>query len=183
MITNQPYTQLFSETLETGLRLARISLDSTERLFKLNLDTGKQLLEQASERAAQLANIKDVQDVLGQRGHVTEGALESALAYSRNLYDVVSQNQSEIGKLLEEQVTAFNKQLVANMENLSKSTPAGSDFAVAAAKSSIAAAAAAVDSMTKAAKQVADFTDTSVKAATTATVDAVKTAAAASKRN
>ena len=54
---------------------------------------------------------------------------------------------------------------------------AGSDAAVNALKSSLAAPAAAVNSITKAAHQAAEFTETSVKAATAATADAVKTAA------
>ncbi|UGA36745.1 hypothetical protein JOS77_21200 [Chromobacterium haemolyticum] len=43
-------------------------------------------------------------------------------------------------------------------------------------KSSVAAAAAAVNTFSKAAQQVVEFTDSSVKAATSATADAVKTA-------
>ena len=63
------------------------------------------------------------------------------------------------------------------VESISKNAPAGSETAVNALKSGIAAGAAAINSMTKAAQQVAEFADSSVKAANSATVDAVKTAA------
>jgi len=59
--------------------------------------------------------------------------------------------------------------------------PAGSDVAVAAVKSAIAAANSAYDSMNKAAKQVAEIAEANVAAATSATVKAVGANTKASK--
>lgn len=172
----QQYTEYTTDQIETSLRFARISLDSMERIVKLQLETAKSSLEEGAKIAKSAAGVKDMQDAIALRQKATESFVENTLSLSRSIYEITSQAQSELSLLAEERAISFNKGVVANMDKLVKSAPAGADVAVAAVKSTVQATAAAVDSMTKAAKQVADFADASVKAATTATADAVKTA-------
>ncbi len=68
--------------------------------------------------------------------------------------------------------TGFTGKLVA--EYIAKNAPAGSDVAIAAVKSAIAAANTAYDNMTKAAKQVGEMAETNLAAATNATLKATK---------
>ena len=77
----------------------------------------------------------------------------------------------------------MNKNLASVVDKAVKSAPAGSDVAVTALKSTMAATSAAIDSMTKATRQVVDFTDASVRAASAkaATVAATATKSAARK--
>lgn len=172
----QQFADFTTEQVELGLRFARISLDSTERFVKLQLEAAKSALEENAKNAKAIAGVKDVQDALALRQKISESALDGSVAYSRNLYEISSQAQSELSHLFEERSTAFNKNVVSGLDRFVKSAPAGADVAVAAVKSTVQATAAAVDSLTKAAKQVTDFADASMKAATTATADAVKSA-------
>jgi hypothetical protein len=96
------------------------------------------------------------------------------VAYSRNVYEIASQTQVGVSKLVEAQAAEANKSFVALLDKAAKSAPAGSDVAVAAVKSAIAAANSAYDSITKAGKQFADIAEANVAAATNATVKAVK---------
>ena len=172
----QQFADFTTEQVEIAMRFARISLDSTERLVKLQLDAAKNALEENAKNAKAVIGVKDIQDAMALRQKISESTLDNAVAYSRSLYEVSSQAQSEISQLFEERTTAFNKNVVSGLDRFVKSAPAGADVAVAAVKSTVQATAAAVDSLTKAAKQVTDFADASLKAATTATADAVKTA-------
>lgn len=172
----QQFAEFFTEQIETSMRFARISLDSTERLIKLQVEAAKSSLEENAKNAKAAIGVKDVQEALAMRQKMSETTLDSAMNYSRSLYEIASQAQSEFSGMMEERSTAFNKNVVSGLDRLVKSAPVGTDMAVAAVKSTLQATTAAVDSMTKAAKQVSDFADASVKAATTATADAVKTA-------
>lgn len=172
----QQFSAFATEQVEVALRFARISIDSVERIIKLQVETAKNTLETNAKNANALLTVKDAQEALVLRQKLAESAIEQATNYSRNLYEITSQTQAETSQLLEERTTAFNKHVVSGLDQFVKSAPAGTDVAVAAVKSSLQATAAAVDNLTKAAKQVADFADASVKAAGTATVDAVKTA-------
>jgi phasin family protein len=162
---------------EALFRAAQISLDSTERLVKLNFELSKQSLEENVKLTRELSSLKTPQEALTRLNKLATQNLEQAVANSRSVYDIVSETQAELGKIAESNFNELNKSVISNIDLLSKNAPAGSETAVNALKSGIAAGAAAINSMTKAAQQVAEFADSSVKAANSATVDAVKTAA------
>ena len=62
------------------------------------------------------------------------------------------------------------------LEKAAKSAPAGSDVAVAAVQSAIAAATSAFDNMRKSAQQVTALAQNNIAAATSATAKAAKKA-------
>ena len=97
---------------------------------------------------------------------MAENAIENAMGYSRSLYEVASEAQSELGKLAEERMSAFQQTVSENVEQAAKSSPAGGDLVATAFKSSMAATTAAFDSFNKAARNLASYTDASVRSTT-----------------
>ncbi|WP_022652979.1 phasin family protein [Aquaspirillum serpens] len=174
--TPEQFTKVSANGLQTLLRFSEISLNGLERLIKLQLETTKHTLEEQAKLAQEFSSVSDNQEAIKRVNQLAAASVEQLVAASRNFYDVVSQTQGELSKLAEDNLSEFNKNVVTVLDQIAQNAPAGSDTAVNALKSSIAATAAAMDSMTKAAKQVAEFADTSVKAASTATADAVKNA-------
>jgi hypothetical protein len=69
--------------------------------------------------------------------------------------------------------------MVGILDKVSKSAPAGSDVAVAAVKSALAAASTAYDSFNKVAKQATEIAEANFAAATTPTTHKEKKHAAA----
>ncbi|AAQ59041.1 phasin family protein [Chromobacterium violaceum] len=174
---NEQLNKLSLTGIESTLRFAQIALDSTERLIKLQLEASKQSLEDHTKAAKQLTEFKDSQEAINHLNKLATQSVDKLVSHSRNLYEVVSGAQSELSKLVEDSVGQFNKSLISSIESVAKNAPAGSDATLNAVKTSVAAAAAAVNTFSKAAQQVAEFTDSSVKAATSATADAVKNSA------
>ncbi len=173
---NESFSKISASGVETALRFAQISLDSTERLVKLQLELSKQALEDQVNATRQLTQAKDPQEALQQVNALSGHSAEKAVNHSRELYDIVSSTQASLTRLAEEQLNQFNKNLVGSLDGLAQNAPAGSDAMVNAFKSSFAATAAAINTLQRAAQQVVEYTDTNVKAATSATADAVKTA-------
>jgi type IV secretory pathway TrbL component len=68
-------------------------------------------------------------------------------------------------KLAEERMAMFNQTLAQGVDSASKSAPVGSEAAVAAMKSTMAATTAAFDSFTKAARNLASYSDAGIKPA------------------
>lgn len=165
-VTN-PLAELSSVTVDTAARFTRISMDSTERAFALQLEFAKGALDQAATSAKVLAGAKDVQELLALRTTLAESALEKLMGYSRNLYEVASEAQTELSRLAEERMSTFQQAVSETVDQAAKASPAGGDVAVAAIKSSLAATTAAFDSFTKAAKHVASFADAGVRATAT----------------
>ena len=163
--------------VETLLTLANTAFASAERLAALNLNTARTLLEESVSNAKSLLGAKDAQDLVGLQSSLGQPAVEKIVAYSRSVYEIATQTQEEISKVFEGQFAELNKNVASALDIAAKNAPAGSDVAVAAVKSAIAAANSAFDSMSKAAKQVTEIAEANVAAATNATVKAVATPA------
>ncbi|MDE2342829.1 MAG: phasin family protein [Betaproteobacteria bacterium] len=170
-------TEFNKSALNAALQLAKISLDTAERLVGLNLEAGKETFTDASDALRTLSDVRDPQGLLDLRTKLTEKSVEQFTAFSRSLYDVSAHAQSQISALLEAHVADWNQSVAKSIDQAIKAAPAGADVAIAAVKSTVAATAAALDGVTKTAKQVANFADASVKATVDAASAALKPAA------
>jgi phasin family protein len=179
--TPEQFAATNKANVESILTLANTAFASAERLAALNLNTARTMLEDVVANAKSLMGAKDVQELLGLQASLAQPAVEKAVAYSRSIYEIATQTQEELSKVFESQFAEINRNVTTALDKAVKNAPAGSDVAVAAVKSAIAAANSAYDSMTKAAKQVAEIAEANVAAATNATVKAVSTAPKAKK--
>jgi phasin family protein len=152
--------------LEAAVRFAGVALEGAERMLELQLKTAKSAFADGVQQAKALSDIKDVQEFSQMKNTLAQPSLEKANSYVKSMYDVAAATQSEITKLVEEQVAEFNKQVVTSLDKVVKSAPAGSDVAVAAVKSAITAVNAAYDNLSKSAKQFTEMTQANVEAAT-----------------
>lgn len=177
-VTTEQFATANKANVETMLTIANTAFASAERLAALNLNTARAILEDSVANAKALLAVKDVQQLVSLQATLAQPAVEKAVAYSRSVYEIATQTQEELSKVVEVQFSEMNKNVASALDKAAKNAPAGSDVAVAAVKSAIAAANSAYDSMTKAAKQVAEIAEANVAAATTATVKAVGTTAA-----
>lgn len=157
--------------------LAHTQFAAFERLSALTFNATKSVFEDSVAHTKALMNAKDVQELMNLNAAVAQPALEKVIAYSRNVYDVAAQSQTELTKLAEAQAGEMNKSMVSLLDKVSKNAPAGSDVAVAAVKSALAAANSAYDSMTKVAKQATEIAEANFAAATAVAKETKKKAA------
>lgn len=165
--------------VETLLTVANTAFASAERLAALNLNTARTILEDSVNNAKSLLAAKDAQELVSMQAALAQPAFEKAVAYSRSLYEIATQTQEEFSKIFDSQYVEINKNVSSALDKAVKNAPAGSDVAVAAVKSALAAANSAYETMNKAAKQVAEMAEANVAAATSATVKAVGATATA----
>jgi phasin family protein len=168
--------------VETLLTIANTAFASAERLAALNLNTARILLEDSVNNTKTLLAAKDVQELVNMQTALAQPAFEKAVAYSRSVYEIATQTQDEFSKIFDSQYVEINKNVASALDKAVKNAPAGSDVAVAAVKSALAAANSAYETMNKAAKQVAEMAEANVAAATSATVKAVGAAAPKAKK-
>jgi phasin family protein len=163
--------------VEALLGLANAQFAAYERLWELNLNATKSVFVDTMNYARAVTSAKDPQEVVNLSAAAAQPALEKALAYSRQVYEVSSKAQGEFTRVMEEQAAEVNRSMVALLDKLAKNAPAGSDVAVAAVKSAIAAANTAYDSFSKVAKQASEMAEANLNAAATAARDVKKKAA------
>lgn len=163
---NEYFADFNKSTVDQATKLANATFMGLEQLVNLNVSAAKTAFEVNTMNFKALSEITDVQDLVAFRAKVTESGMENVLSYSRDAYEVVSGTQAEMSKVVEAGMSTLNRNLASVVDKAAKSAPAGSDVAVTALKSTMAATSAAMDSLTKATRQVIDFTDASVRAAT-----------------
>ena len=162
-ITANPLADIAATTMDSATRFARISMDGAERAIGVQMEYAKGALNQATADALAIAHAKDVQELLALRAKMAESALETLMGFSRSLYEAAAETQSEFGKLAEERMSSLQAAVAESVEQAVKSAPAGSDVAVAAIKSSLAATTAAYDTFSKAAKHAASLADAGIR--------------------
>ena len=160
--------------VDSLLSVSNTALASAERIASLNLETARSVLEDSVSNAKALMGAKDPQEALSIQASLAQPSVEKAVAYSKSVYEISTETQEQLAKMVEAQFGDFQKNVADMLEKAAKSAPAGSDVAVAAVQSAIAAANSAFDNMRKTAKQVTDMAQSNMAAATSATTKAVK---------
>ncbi len=179
----EQFGNLSKNSVDAALNFARISFDSVERMFALNLEAAKVSLSETAKSAKSLTGVKDAQDLNAARTKAAETGLEFMTGYSKNFYEISTAAQAQYSALVEQGVSSFQKSVAEGLDKVSQNAPAGSDVAIAAMKSGLAASASAMDSFTKAAKQASTFADGAFRtAAATATAAAPKATASAKRK-
>ena len=165
--TPEQFAATNKASVDALFTIAHAQFAAFERLSALNFNTTKAAFEDSVNQAKALLSVKDAQEFVNLTAASAQPTLEKAIAYSRNVYEVATQTQAEVTKLAETQAAAMNKNVTSLIDNVTKNAPAGSEAAVTAVKSAMAAANSAYDSFTKVVKQATDAADANVTAATT----------------
>jgi len=168
---SEQIAELSKANVASAIKLASLSIEQAEKLVTLNLNAAKLAFAQGVEGAQAAASVKDVQELFALRSKMAEFGVQSALGYSRGLYELSSEAQSELSALAEEAWSSYTKGVATWVEKASASAPAGSDVAFNAFRSTIAASTAAFDQLQRATKQVVNLADASVRAAAATTTN------------
>ena len=175
-INTEQFAAANKATVDSLLSVANTALASAERIANLNLETARAAFEDSAANTKALLGAKDVQEAISIQASLAQPNIDKAVAYGRSVAEISTQTQEELAKLVEAQFGDFQKSVAGMLEKAAKSAPAGSDVAVAAVQSAIAAATSAFDNMRKSAQQVTALAQNNIAAATSATAKAAKKA-------
>lgn len=151
--------------IDAALSLAATQFAAFEKLANLQASAVKAAFEDSMSNTRALMGAKDVQEFVSLQSTFAQPAIEKAIAFSKNVYEVTAQTNAEMSKVAEARAAEWNENLVSMLDKAVKNAPAGSDVAVTAVKQMIAAANSAYDNMTKVAKQATEIAEANVAAA------------------
>ena len=162
--------------IEAALRFAGLALEGAERLIDVQLKTAKSALADSLQSARVLASVRDLDQLAALKDTLVQPTLEKATAYAKEVYDVAAGTQADLGKLVEEQVAEFNRQVISTLDQIVKTAPASSEVGIAAMKSTLAAVNSGFDNLTKVAKQFGEATQNNIEVVANQTIEAAKKA-------
>lgn len=168
-------------SVDNVLAIQNAMFQGFEKLLDLNLKVFKASFDEVSQKTQEAVKIQDAQEALNFSSSLLQPGAEKVLAYTKQVYDVLSSIQVDVTKLTEAQLEEAQKQINDTIEQLTKNAPAGSESAVAMLKTSLASVNSAYESVAKSARQAAEAAESNIAAATDATFKAASEAVEASK--
>ena len=155
-------------TVDSLLAVANTALATAERIAALNLGAARSALEDSASATKAVLAVKNPNEAAALQSSVMQPAVEKAVSYSRSLYEISSESQQQVAKMLEAQFAGFQKQIAGMVDQAAKAAPAGSEGIVAAMQSAVAAANSAFGNMLTMTKQFTDTAQANMAAATKA---------------
>lgn len=165
-VTPEQFQAANKANVEAVLSLAATQFAAMEKLANLNASAIKAAFEDSLANTRALLGAKDVQEFVNLQSTLAQPAIEKAIAYSKSAYEVATEANGELSKMAEKRIAEWNENFVSILDKATKNAPAGSDVAVAAVKSMLAAANSAYDNLNKVAKQATEIAEANVAAAT-----------------
>lgn len=152
--------------VDSLLAVANTALATAERVAALNLGAARSALEDSASATKAVLSAKGPQEAVAVQSSLVKPAMEKAADYSRSLYEISSESQQQLAKMIEAQFGDFQKQIGAMVQQAAKAAPAGSESIMAAMQNAINQANAAFGNMQTMAKQFTDAAQANIAAAT-----------------
>lgn len=173
---NERLAEVASVSVDNAREFMQTSLESIEKVAKLQLDSSKKMLEETSQAIKEISSAANPKDFFTRLGQLATSSVESNISNCRGLYEIMNEVQTNVSKLIENNIQTTQQNIVTAVEGLSKYNPTGSK-ASDSVKSWINGTNQAISTMQKMASQVAEYTNKNLKAATDLTVATAKKAA------
>jgi len=154
MATKQDqFNELQKKNLEAAMRLAQMSIENSQRIMELQVTTAKSLFEEGVKNAQALSSAKDPQTLLELRTKFAQTSTEQMLACAREMAELASRTQSEVGKLVGEQLTSGGQDMFEAMQKMFTGMPITDQNAMTAIQTAMDTTRAAFEQMTRASSE------------------------------
>ena len=174
--SSEQLIEMHKAALETLQAVAMKSVEGFEKLVELNLQAAKAQLEESTEQAKALFDLKEPKAFAEFSTAGAQPAADKMVAYAKHVYEIANSTGNDIAKIFEKQFAESNKQFHAAIDSMAKTAPAGTEGMVTFVKSAVSAANSAYDQVNKATKQVVELAEANLAAATKAAPRAKKAA-------
>jgi phasin family protein len=131
---------LQKKNLEAALRLAQVSIENSQRILELQMQASREIFESGVASARAMSEADTPQAALQLRTRYAQETTEKVLACSRGIAEVTVQLQTEMGRMVSEQITEGGQDVLAAMQKMLTHGPMGNETAARALQESFEAA-------------------------------------------
>ncbi len=166
---------------ETSNAAMQTALDGMRKLAEVNLQAARSSLEQSAEQIHALLSAKDVNTLAQLVTAMAQPSPEKFTAYAQAVAAIAQDTQSDLARLVREQIERTNQQLAATVETMARTAPAGSEGAVSFIRQAMQTATASYEQFNQNMQRMMDMgaqRASGAAAATTATPAATPATAA-----
>lgn len=144
------FNELQKKNMEAAMRLAQMSIENSQRIMELQVATAKSLFEEGVNNAKALGAAKDPKAMMELRTQFAQVSTEKMLACAREMAELTSRTQAEVGKLVGQQLTSGGQDVFEAMQKMFQGMPITDQNAMTAIQTAMDTTRAAFEQMTKA---------------------------------
>lgn len=178
----EQFAEVTNNAIDAAYGLLQTSLNSIEKLTKIQLDASKKVLDDASQTIKDITQTSSSKSIFDKVNQLTTSTVENNVNNCRDAYEVFSEAQAQLGKVFETYFQAAGQSVSNTVDSFAKFNPAKATFTTDSLKTFANNATQAIQSLSKVTSQVAEFANNNIKAATNATASAVKKSSSAAAK-
>ncbi|CAE6808569.1 phasin family protein [Paraburkholderia haematera] len=148
--------------------------EGAEKLVALNLQVVRATLAEAQENISKVSDTTEPQQWFVLQAGFTGPLAEKSLSYSRQVFDIATTTQAEVAQLAQANYARYNDRVQAFVEDAAKRAPAGSEAAIVAWKSAIAATTTLYETLQKTGQQAVQVAESNFDALTASAAKAAR---------
>lgn len=154
------------------LAVGQTALASAERMAALNLHAVREAIVDFAQGTQKMLTVRSPYDAAELPRALSTPQIEKSVLYSRSLYELSSVAQEDAVHLIESQYNSFMQSMSELANLIARSTPTGSEVAVAAIRSTMQSTRDAFQEFHHAVEKFTEVTEDSVSTMGNATVQA-----------
>lgn len=140
-------SELNRRNVEAAMKLARLSIDNSQRVLSLHADLAKAIFEDTIANAKAHANVRTPQDLVELNTKYVQATAKRVVEVARKVSGIANQSRNEFSRVLSAQLSASKNELTDAVQALVKSLPAGTPDVNKAVEQAIAAANGAFEQL------------------------------------
>jgi phasin family protein len=143
------FNELQKKNLEAAMRLAQLSIENSQRIMELQVQTAKDLFEDGVQNAKAMSSVKDPKSLMDLRAQYAQQTTEKMLSCAREIAQITTQAQSEVGRLVGEQLSSGSQDVFEAMQKMFSGMPITDHNAMGAIQTAMDTARNAFEQMTR----------------------------------
>ncbi len=144
------FNELQKKNLEAAMRLAQLSIENSQRIMEIQVSTAKSLFEDGVQNAKAQTTAQNPKDVVELRAQYAQTTTEKMLACAREIAEITTRTQTEVGKLVSEQLTTGSQDVFEAMQKVLKGLPITDQNALNSFQTAVDTTRAAFEQITRA---------------------------------
>ncbi len=157
-------------------------LSCVEQLGQLNLAASKASVGESVQQVQSMLDVRDPQQLIALQAGMIQPIAEKSASYLRQMFEIISSTNVEIGKLAEGQMKDAQQSFASMMDTAMKNAPVGTEAAASMFRTAFDASQSAINTAQNAARQAVATTEQNVSAMSDQALSTARSATARSKR-
>jgi len=149
----EQFSEFQAKNMDAAMKLAQLSIENSQRIMELQINTARSLFEEGVANSKALATASDPREAMALRTQFAQTSTEKMLTCARQIAEITSNTQSEVGRMVTQQLSTGSKDMVEAFQKVFKGMPIADSGALGAMQTAMDTARAAFDQVTRASQE------------------------------